>query len=1848
MKFKRHFYIKDLDREIGAIENVPLSESIGYVGDPHWEKVGLLIQSNDISESTDIIDKSQYKRPLTLNGIENSISRIQNNDEFKLDYGNYSIWGIESKKRIYVGQRHQSHNLHCLTWDVHGKLTLQDTINLPITPDGEHGQPTGGYRSAVWGDENYVYIAIGYFETDVFNNPSEDGHNWGSAIAVFSVSDSGKLAFVEYKFLPEGNQTIRGMWGDEQFIYASGQHGWKINEGATAAGVITIDDFYGPLILIYSKNSDGTLSLVSSTYDMQSDPFWDTGRADGPNPTLAGTVLLIQSDTTDGSVVIVDSSRKNHTIVDNNVNHSTVHSKWGSSSLLFDGDGDYLEIQMATARSNEYPQGRITDFDFDGRDVTIEFWWKHINHSPNGHVAAWGSGFMKEDSLMSKGQVNYNGNGWQFRLMQEDDSMSYWKKGTVLFSLYGDMRPDGDDELGGTGQFGGAHLASDQALDDGEWHHIAVTREAVGGLGHWRMYVDGALQDGASIGPPVSPGEPQLDGVLSLYNTFDTDWDLLIGAGRRYEDGKIGYFGNFYMEDIRITKGRRRFTNTTIGQEATGVEKLFKIRKHPALNAQSLPQEVGEVRSIIEKDGYVSASVGNGWISYELNRETGELTVTDDEPSWSYSYMTTADSKFNYLKVHGTIYAFRTTNGIIHDVAPTSRNPEGSVSLENPITSSYTVVAADKDYVYVAGVTQDHEKHLLFGTGVKTYDARISVYSVDEETGIWTLIASYYTRNLSNGRDYLAPSDLWVGGGFIFASISDNLSSFKFFQSGKSTTEDSQISTALSFDGIDDSITTPKIDFDEFGSDDFTIECWVNSTGNPSAMMQPLISKVKSGSIYHPQGWVLGVLSSTSKGRLLFYDQQTIEEYGVIFLGSKYDILDGQWHHVAVTRKDGLISLWVDGKIESRQSDGATAVVSDSFPPFVGDGQVIQIGELYSSNVYSRNYENFFKGLLDDIRITSHARYDTNFDVSKEPSPTYLQQLSPIKLKFRGGSLSEKETQKFALNPIDYSALKNKVLFGNRGQKNGFMYRDSERSLERGLVDVWGGGKFIYGVAYNTWTEGGFRVYSRNASGKLTLRGSHGGLGQEGRGVWADDGLVLAALGSGGLRSYSISDEGIPTTLETLDTTYARQVFVKKDGNPGSPTYLTRFVFLADHTYLRVYKQIGEGRESLPASSDLINVHNESTWGGSRSSICSGVWADDEWVYSSQTNWGLYIWKVVDAGTLEYYNGHARGDPYSYTYNARHVWSDGNFIYVSYGKDGLYVYKWNPAWGSRGTLELKSRVSVSSYKVWGDGDFIYVVDRKKLHIYTVSSGGNMTLRDSISKDDSSELSVWGDGKFIYTANRLEGADLCKGGLYSYSLVEARGKETQIYPSSNKEGPVHDLNCTWPPVTFGNGHFIEGYRYTEDPLGVRNGHGRTIYDGVGLNRHPYISPCSKTCDHASWLFNSISANVPPYYGSMTQSENMNNPLGDFRHFLSTGDQEAYGIDDQGNYLKISSKESDAYDFANLDFTIEFCVRILPIVTKLEKPGAYNVETGMGKRIILMNGSSWVIGYDWDSLGFFAVAQRDTKESYDQGIGLSSNSRSLSTFYTGTASPPHVLNWERDDSSGMDVRLGGQFYDDNHWHHVAFTRHGNSLSLFVDGFLKDKISIDSSVSYAQDGWNNYGYLYGPSVAQTTKPSNIVYIGKDSGNLVIDEPWFRNVRFTQGSYGGATLVTNVWNSTLSNIPAILGTPFNTSFPLYPSRNWKEGVPNLMGANGTIDETSYHLFGSMDFMRIIKGHAEYTENFLPCPNFDLKVSLPTHWRRVNGLSVKNKNTKIGETAATWKEVVNGYLKVNNVWEIQ
>ena len=156
------------------------------------------------------------------------------------------------------------------------------------------------------------------------------------------------------------------------------------------------------------------------------------------------------------------------------------------------------------------------------------------------------------------------------------------------------------------------------------------------------------------------------------------------------------------------------------------------------------------------------------------------------------------------------------------------------------------------------------------------------------------------------------------------------------------------LAEALSFDGVNDYVYVLNNNSFGFGTNDFTIETWEktsSTTGN-----RVMLSKINGASNY----W-MGV----SNGKAIFSMTGGPDAVGTTTIG------DGNWHHIAAVRQNGVVSLYVDGVMEASQNNNGNVAIGGNFA----------LGE------FNGGYN--FVGSLDEVRIWNTARTQCEINTYK-------------------------------------------------------------------------------------------------------------------------------------------------------------------------------------------------------------------------------------------------------------------------------------------------------------------------------------------------------------------------------------------------------------------------------------------------------------------------------------------------------------------------------------------------------------------------------------------------------------------------------------------------------------------------------------------------------------------------------------------------------------------------------------------------------------------------------------------------------------------------------------------------
>ncbi len=153
-------------------------------------------------------------------------------------------------------------------------------------------------------------------------------------------------------------------------------------------------------------------------------------------------------------------------------------------------------------------------------------------------------------------------------------------------------------------------------------------------------------------------------------------------------------------------------------------------------------------------------------------------------------------------------------------------------------------------------------------------------------------------------------------------------------------------------------ISTPDSTDWTWGTNDFTAECWINTTDSEASGGRNLFFNGAPG-------------NTQNTASLICYFYLGIVTFRCIpasytDINSTIVINDGNWHHIACVRYSGTFYLYVDGV---SQGTPVTQIVD-----FGDKGYRMSVGGTYGNSSYN------FNGYIDEVRISKDiARYTSNF-----------------------------------------------------------------------------------------------------------------------------------------------------------------------------------------------------------------------------------------------------------------------------------------------------------------------------------------------------------------------------------------------------------------------------------------------------------------------------------------------------------------------------------------------------------------------------------------------------------------------------------------------------------------------------------------------------------------------------------------------------------------------------------------------------------------------------------------------------------------------------------------------------
>ncbi|MGW7254442.1 exo-alpha-sialidase [Streptomyces sp. NPDC054834] len=174
---------------------------------------------------------------------------------------------------------------------------------------------------------------------------------------------------------------------------------------------------------------------------------------------------------------------------------------------------------------------------------------------------------------------------------------------------------------------------------------------------------------------------------------------------------------------------------------------------------------------------------------------------------------------------------------------------------------------------------------------------------------------------------------------------------------------------ALELDGVDDAVRLPYRARLPLGTKDFTASLWFRYTATTGE--QPLLWMGGIGTT-QPQVWLRGEPDSDRvRGLITVRDGATAVRTATVSTVGAYN--DGRWHHLALRRGGGRLTIFVDD-MQSSVADVPGSVSRNS--PFG-----VHIGQRMDSRA-------FFTGAIDDVHVWDRALNDDELAGPPEPEPT--------------------------------------------------------------------------------------------------------------------------------------------------------------------------------------------------------------------------------------------------------------------------------------------------------------------------------------------------------------------------------------------------------------------------------------------------------------------------------------------------------------------------------------------------------------------------------------------------------------------------------------------------------------------------------------------------------------------------------------------------------------------------------------------------------------------------------------------------------------------------------------------
>ncbi|MEH6538409.1 MAG: LamG-like jellyroll fold domain-containing protein, partial [Psychroserpens sp.] len=330
---------------------------------------------------------------------------------------------------------------------------------------------------------------------------------------------------------------------------------------------------------------------------------------------------------------------------------------------------------------------------------------------------------------------------------------------------------------------------------------------------------------------------------------------------------------------------------------------------------------------LVDQGGFNGADLGNFTCNNTLTLKGGQIKTFKNgghnvfNASLFYRVYSTGNPSGNFNEINLNFSQNLPNNGDQEWDNVASGNSENIDILSGLLPGNYTLEVYGRSQVDTDGIN---------GTDLDNY---------------WSNNSNYYKATFTVVGDTTAPS-------INFSNPNDSTITdcgTDLIVTPPTVTDNCTNNTALDFDGTNDYINlgSPLLS-PTSGSQAHTVEMWVKTT--PKNEYTILFNQYGYGPLYSYRS-IFYINTDTYGGNLVFFKGSGVN------LAGTTNLLDNQWHHVAMVRENsGTLSLYVDGIVEN--------VGLDTYPysntnSLLG-GQTLLPG-------------NYYNGVMDEARIWNRA-----------------------------------------------------------------------------------------------------------------------------------------------------------------------------------------------------------------------------------------------------------------------------------------------------------------------------------------------------------------------------------------------------------------------------------------------------------------------------------------------------------------------------------------------------------------------------------------------------------------------------------------------------------------------------------------------------------------------------------------------------------------------------------------------------------------------------------------------------------------------------------------------------------